>query len=150
MKKYLKNIALFLLFLFFYFLPALFFKTDKNYYNSLAKPFFAPKPIIFSLCWTILYVIFSVILVKILKKEYREGLVIMGINYFISFFFNFFFFVKQNLFLSFCDSFLCFCSGLLLFLYFMKKERYLAFSVTPYLLWTAFASVLMCSIYFLN
>ncbi len=74
MKKYLKNIALFLLFLFLYFLPALFFKTDKNYYNSLAKPFFAPKPIIFSLCWTILYVIFSVILVKILKKNIAKDL----------------------------------------------------------------------------
>lgn len=74
----------------------------------------------------------------------------MGINYFISFFFIFFFFVKQNLFLSFCNTFLSFCSGLLLFLYFMKKDRYLAFMVTPYLLWTGFASVLMCTIYFLN
>lgn len=150
MKKYLKNILLFLLFLFLYFLPTFIFKADKNYYNSLNKPFFSPKPIIFSLCWSILYIIFAILLIKILKKEFRQGLVIMGINYFISFFFNFFFFVKQNLFLSFCDTFLCFCSGLLLFLYFMKKDRYLAFMVTPYLLWTGFASGLMCTIYFLN
>ena len=144
MKKYLKNILLFLLLLFLYFLP------DNKYYDSLNKPFFAPKPIIFSLCWSILYIIFAILLIKILKKEFRQGLVIMGINYFISFFFIFFFFVKQNLFLSFCNTFLSFCSGLLLFLYFMKKDRYLAFMVTPYLLWTGFASVLMCTIYFLN
>lgn len=150
MKKYLKNILLFLLLLFLYFLPTLIFKADNKYYDSLNKPFFAPKPIIFSLCWSILYIIFAILLIKILKKEFRQGLVIMGINYFISFFFIFFFFVKQNLFLSFSNTFLSFCSGLLLFLYFMKKDRYLAFMVTPYLLWTGFASVLMCTIYFLN
>lgn len=150
MKKNLKKIALFLLFVFLYFLPVLIFKTDVGYYNKLIKPFFAPKPIIFSICWIILYLIFAFLLVKISKKEFREGLVILGINYFISFFFNYFFFVKQNLFLSFCDTFLCFCSGLLLFLYLMKKDRYLAFMTSPYLLWTGFASILMCTIYFLN
>lgn len=50
MKKYLKNILLFLLLLFLYFLPTLIFKADNKYYDSLNKPFFAPKPIIFSLC----------------------------------------------------------------------------------------------------
>lgn len=150
MKKYLKNIGLFLLFMLLYFLPTIIFKADKEYYFSLKKPFFAPSPIIFSICWTILYVIFSIILIKILKKEYREGIVILAINYIIGFFFNYFFFIKHNLFISFCDTFLCFCSGLLLFIYFMKKDRYLAFSVTPYLLWTAFASVLICTIFFIN
>ena len=133
MKKYLKNILLFLLLLFLYFLPTLIFKADNKYYDSLNKPFFAPKPIIFSLCWSILYIIFAILLIKILKKEFRQGLVIMGINYFISFFFIFFHPGSST-------------SSLMN----MKKDRYLAFMVSPYLLWTGFASVLMCTIYFLN
>lgn len=150
MKVNLKKIGLFILFLALYFLPVLFFKTDKVFYLNLKKTFFAPKPIIFSICWIILYIILAYFLVLILKKENREALVIMAINYIIAFFFNFFFFVKQNLFLAFCDTFLCFCSGLLVFLYFIKKDRYQAFILTPYLLWTGFASILMCTIYFLN
>ena len=89
MKKYLKNILLFLLLLFLYFLPTLIFKADNKYYDSLNKPFFAPKPIIFSLCWSILYIIFAILLIKILKKEFRQGLVIMGINFFLFYFFLF-------------------------------------------------------------
>ena len=107
MKKYLKNILLFLLLLFLYFLPTLIFKADNKYYDSLNKPFFAPKPIIFSLCWSILYIIFAILLIKILKKEFRQGLVIMGINYFISFFFIFFYLntPKSLLILQNCFSF---------------------------------------------
>lgn len=152
MKKFLKKALIFIILLGLYFLPTFIFRPDINFYNSISKPSYAPAPYIFSIAWSILYIIFSLFLSHNLidKKLDREVVVAFIINYFISFFFNYFFFKRKNLFLSFSDTFLSFSSGLLIFLILFKKNRYNALIITPYLLWTAFASVLMCHIFFLN
>lgn len=151
-KKIIQKSFLFLLILGLYFLPSILFKSSKEYYNSILKPVYAPRPYIFMLAWSILYIIFALFLsINLINKNLpRQLAVAFFINYIISFFFNYFFFIKNNLFLSFCDTFLSFSSGLLIFLILFKKNRYNALIITPYLLWTAFASILMCHIYFLN
>ncbi len=148
MRK-IKFVGLFIIILFMYFIPSFIFKNNKEFYNNLNKPFYAPSPILFSICWIILYIIFSIFIVISINKD-KEVLSLFIINYIISFFFNFFFFIKHNLFLSFCDTFLCFVTGTLIFSIICKKNRYQALCLTPYLLWTFFASVLMCHIYFIN
>lgn len=149
MKK-IKYVGLFFIILFVYFLPSLIFKNDKEFYINLNKPFYAPTPILFSICWIILYVILAIFIVISIKDKDTESLSLYFINYIIAFFFNYFFFIKKNLFLSFCTTFLCFVSGALIFSIIYKKNRYQALCLTPYLLWTVFATVLMCHIYFIN
>lgn len=149
MKK-IKYCGIFIIILILYFIPSLMFKNDKLFYINLNKPFYAPNPILFSICWIILYIIFSILIVISIKVKDKESLSLFFINYIIAFFFNYFFFIKHNLFLSFCDTFLCFVTGLLIFSVINKKNRYQALCLTPYLLWTLFASILMCHIYFIN
>ncbi len=152
MKKILKKVLIFLMLLGLYFLPTIIFRPNLDYYYNIVKPVYAPKPYIFTIAWSILYIIFSLFLSHNLieRKLERETIVAFVLNYVISFFFNYFFFKKNNLFLSFSDTFLSFSSGLLIFLILFKKNRYNALIITPYLMWTAFASVLMCHIFFLN
>lgn len=152
MNSFLKKLLLFILILFLYFLPSLLFRTDRNFYYSLNRPFYSPKPIVFFICWTILYVIFSYILTKKIteKSLSKESVIAFSINYFVSFFYNYAFFIKHNLFLSFAITLLSFLSGILIFITLLKQNRYNSFLVTPYLLWTLFASILMANIYIIN
>lgn len=149
MKK-IKYFCLFIGILLLYFIPSVIFKNDKDFYINLNKPFYAPSSILFSICWVILYIINSIFIVISIKNKDKETVSLFIINYIIAFFFNYFFFIKHNLFLSFCDTFLCFVTESLIVSILYKKNRYQALCLTPYLLWTFFASILMCHIYFIN
>lgn len=152
MKKILRNLALFLLILFLYYLPGLIWMTDSEYYLSLNIPPYAPSPLVFGITWGVLYLIFSIFLTYLLskKKITKEVMLSFVINYVISFFFNLVFFKLNNLFLTFSVTVLCAASGLLIFISLLKEKRVYAAFATPYLLWTIFASVLMAHIYFIN
>ncbi len=110
MKKWIKIILLFLLFLGLYFLPALLFPVNTEYYKSIQKPFYAPSPLLFGIAWPILYVIFSLYLsIKLVNKTITKSqMIYMFVNYGISFFFNKVFFIEKSLFLSFVVIFLFF------------------------------------------
>lgn len=152
MKKFFKGLALFLLFLFIYFIPALIFKSNPEYYASVNKPFYAPPMLLFAVVWPLLYAVFSILLaVKILNRTLtkEQGLYFL-LNYGISFFFNAVFFIQHQLFLSFAVTFLSFITGILLLFSLRKTSKSESLALIPYLLWTAYASVLMAHIYFIN
>ena len=54
-----KKIGRFLLFLLPWFISAIIFRSDTNYYQSLNKPFFAPPAFIFGIIWPILYILIT-------------------------------------------------------------------------------------------
>lgn len=152
MKSILKKIFTFLAILILYFLPTLIWRADKNFYKSLDLPSYAPSPIVFSIIWAILYVIFAGFLTyklynNTLSKETKIAFIL---NYLVSFFFNLVFFKMNHLFLSFAVTFLSFATGIMIFVSLLKENRYNKAAVTPYLLWTLFASILMGHIYFIN
>lgn len=152
MKSFIKKLVIFVCIFLLYSLPALIFKADKNFYNSIKKPFYAPKPIYFSIIWSVLYLIFSVYLaIKLTNKNIdKEAKISFIMNYIVSFFFNYVFFNLHNLFLAFGVTFLSFSTGIIIFISLLKKNRYEAAIITPYLIWTLFASVLSAHIYFIN
>lgn len=152
MKNFFKGLALFLLFLFIYFIPALVFKSNPEYYASLNKPFYAPPMLLFGIVWPILYAIFSIILaIRIRKRTLtKEQMLYFILNYGISFFFNKVFFINHQLFMSFVVTFLSFVTGLILFVSIRRTSKGEGLALLPYLLWTGFASVLMAHIYFIN
>lgn len=150
--KIIKAILLFLFLLGLYSLPALIFKSDVAFYNSLKKPIYAPPAILFGVIWPILYVIFSLYLtIKIINQQITKEMVLYFlINYGISFFFNKVFFIDKKLFLSFVVTFCSFLSGLFIFITTFKTSKKDFLFILPYLIWTGFASILMTHIYLIN
>lgn len=151
MKK-IKTFITFLIILLLYFIPAILFRSNQDYYNSLNKPIYAPKGYIFAIVWPILYLIFSIYLAfKIKNKALSKELAIYFIiNYIISFFFNKVFFIDKSLFLSFAVTFASFITGLFIFISSFKNKNKEFLVFIPYILWTMYASILMANIYLIN
>ena len=150
MKKILK----FILILIPWFLGGLFFRSDTIFYNSLNKPFFAPKSIVFPIVWTILYFLIAISIYLIFKNnklkdtpDYNKALLI---NYFSNQVFSFLFFTLKSPFLALIDTFIVFISSL--FLYYESKElnKTSAKLLIPYIIWNLFALILIITIFFLN
>lgn len=152
MKSFLKKLFIFVIILALYFLPSLIWMGDNDYYRSLNLPTYAPAPIVFTIAWSILYIIFaSFLTIKITNNNLiKEQMVGFIINYVISFFFNFTFFELKNLFLAFSITVLSCASAIYIFITLLKEKRRNALIITPYILWTLFASVLMGHIYLIN
>ncbi len=149
--KYLKLISIFILIFILYSIPG-FFLNDSEFYLSLNKPYWAFKPQTFMIVWITLFVINSLYLTyKIYKKSLNIELKASFImNYIVMFLFDLYFFKFNHLFLSFSLSIFSFTSGLLIFIFLLKENRYEASIITPYLLWTLLASILIGHMYFIN
>lgn len=151
-KKVVKIILLFAVLMLLYFLPALLFPSQPEYYRSLNQPFYAPPAILFAIMWPILYVIFALYLaVKYVNRTLsKEQMIYFVVNYLIGFFFNFVFFQNKNLFLTFGVTFFSFITGLFIAFTAYKEDTRQGLIFVPYLLWTFYASILMAHIYLIN
>jgi len=150
----MKKLFKFILILIPWFLGGLIFRSDTIFYKSLNKPFFAPKPIVFPIVWTILYILIAISIYLIFKdnklkntSNYNKSLLI---NYFSNQVFSFLFFTLKSPFLALIDTFIVFISSL--FLYYESKElnKTSAKLLIPYILWNLFATILIVSIFFMN
>lgn len=150
----MKKIFKFLIILLPWFIGGILFKSDIIFYKYLNKPSFAPKPIIFTIVWPILYILISISIYKIYKNnnykdtlEYNKALLV---NYFSNQIFSFLFFTIKSPFLALIDTFIVFITSL--FLYYETKEinKNSSMFLIPYILWNTFALALITSIFFLN
>ncbi len=150
----MKKIFKFLIILLPWFIGGILFKSDIIFYKYLNKPSFAPKPIIFTIVWPILYILISISIYKIYKNnnykdtpEYNKALLV---NYFSNQIFSFLFFTIKSPFLALIDTFIVFITSL--FLYYETKEinKNSSKFLIPYILWNTFALALITSIFFLN
>lgn len=157
LKNYIKNITFketFLLIgiVILYFLPFLIFGIDIEFYNSLKK--INVPPIVFSIVWTIIYLCMAVFIFwhsKIKNANKKKGFwIYLVINYLIESSYLPVFFNGQNLFLGFVICLLTFLTIVLVSMeaFVIKKESVLL--LIPYLLWSAFASILAMLIYIWN
>lgn len=145
-----KKILTYLLFLIPWFLSGLIFKSDTTYYNRLNLPIFAPKPIIFPIIWTILYILiaYSIYLVK--NKTTSNYKIYLIINYLSNQLFTFCFFILKNNFLAFTDTIIILISSLYLYLETNTIQEKASKYLIPYILWNIFALILIFSILILN
>lgn len=59
------------------FISSVFVQTDTEWFNSLVKPDFYPPPIVFSVVWSVIYVILAFVLAKLLLiKASRRTIVL--------------------------------------------------------------------------
>jgi len=150
MKKILK----FILILLPWFIGGILFRSDTIFYKSLNKPVFAPPSIVFPIVWSILYLLIAISIYLIVKdnklKDMPSYTKTLIINYFSNQVFSFLFFTIKSPFLALIDTFIVFISSL--FLYYESKElnKTSAKLLIPYIIWNAFALILIISIFFMN
>lgn len=150
----MKKIFKFLIILLPWFIGGILFKSDIIFYKYLNKPSFAPKPIIFTIVWPILYILISISIYKIYKnnnyKDTPEYNKVLLVNYSSNQIFSFLFFTIKSPFLALIDTFIVFITSL--FLYYETKEinKNSSMFLIPYILWNTFALALITSIFFLN
>ncbi len=153
MKKTIKNILIFLACLLPWFFSTL-FQGNNDFYRELYLPKFAPPPILFAIIWPILYILIAISIYLIVKKysfkdnkSYYYSLIV---NYIFNQSFTIVFFALESPFLGMVATVGSFISGLFLYAYSKELNKTSAYLLIPYLLWSAFASVLSFSIYFMN
>lgn len=147
-----KDILLMLGILLLYFLPMFFFKIDIEYYDSLKK--INIPPIVFSIVWTIIYLCMTLFIfwhLKIKNTHQRWAFwIYLILNYLTESSYIYVFFILHNLFLSFVVCLLTFLTITLVALEAFVIKKKTVYLLIPYLLWSAFASVLAVLIYIWN
>lgn len=150
----LKKVLTVLIILLPWFISGLLFSGNFEFYDTLTKPFYALPNYLFAPVWTILYVLITISVFRIVNryslnsiKEYRSSLIY---NYIFNQLFLFFFFTLKNPFLGFVDAVLIFITSL--FLYYETKELDTKASkfLLPYVFFNVYAVILSLSVYFLN
>ncbi|MBQ8292325.1 MAG: tryptophan-rich sensory protein [Bacilli bacterium] len=147
-----KDVLLMIGILILYFLPYLIFGVDLEFYNSLIK--INVPPFVFMVAWTIIYLCMALFVfwhLQIAKEEKNKTFwIYLVVNYLIESSYLPVFFVGHNLFLGFVVCILTFVTIVLVAIeaFAIKKES--VFLLIPYILWSAFASVLAMLIYIWN
>lgn len=145
-----KKLFIILLYLLPWFISAIIFKVDTNYYNSLNLPFFAPPAYIFAIIWPILYLLIAITLYKTLSlstNKYKKSLII---NYLSNQLYTFFFFILKNNPIALIDTIIVLISSIVLYKETNKINNKTSKYLIPYLIWNIFATILSITITIIN
>lgn len=129
--------------------------ATANWYENLAKPFFAPPSWIFGPVWAFLYVLiaisFSYIIYKVLNGEWSYTLLAITVaNLLSNALFSPLQFTFKNNTLALIDIFVVLISLIVLIRMVYPLNKIIAYMQIPYLLWVSFATLLQISITYLN
>ncbi|MBQ6284985.1 MAG: tryptophan-rich sensory protein [Bacilli bacterium] len=153
-KKYIKDILLFIGILFLWLLSGLIFKYNKEYYEMLNLPFFALPGKLISIIWFIIYILITISIILVSKKtnilKNNDYLYILLTNYFSNELFMYFFFYLMSPFLGFAVTTTTFLSSIFLFLETKKIDKKASFFLIPYMIYGLYAFILMATTYFMN
>ena len=136
-------------------LAAVFTKDNRNIYDYITLPVFAPPAWIFPVVWVILYILMGVsagLMWTAPRKDHKKPgaqfyfFLQLGVNFFWSIiFFNFMAFKA-----SFVWLILLLGLIIIMFLSFFKISKISAYLLLPYIIWVIFAGALNLSIALLN
>lgn len=125
----------------------------NNYSNNLIKPSFAPPSFLFSIVWTILYILMGISSYKIYESMscYKGTcLLLYGLNLVLNFLWPIIFFNLEARLFAFIFIIFLDIVVLLMILCFYGIDKKSAYLQIPYFVWLLFASILNFSVYFLN
>ena len=153
-KKYLKYILLFTGILFCWLLSGLVFRYNDEYYKMLKLPSFALPGIYISIIWFIIYILITISIILVIKKENilknNDYLYILLTNYFSNQLFMYFFFYLMSPFLGFAVTTITFLSSIFLFIETKKISTKASSFLIPYMIYGLYAFILMSTVYFMN
>lgn len=126
-----------------------------TWYQTLAKPSWAPPAEVFGPVWTALYILiavsFGVVLYEVLNKKWKSKTFLpFGLNLLFNFAFTPIQFGLRNNLLAALDVLLVLGTLLWAMKVIYPKHKCLAYIQVPYLLWVSFATILQLTITALN
>lgn len=155
MKKYWPKLVTFFVVLLAYFLPSIIFPMDTEFYKSLNGPKLPPW--VFAVAWLIIYITMSIFVTIFIfySKEHKNNetkriTIFLIINYLIQATFLPVFFLAKNLFLAYVVTLFTFITALIVALESLLVNKKLTILTLPYLLWSAFASIISILVYLQN
>lgn len=146
----IKKILKYVLYLLPWFFSSILSIGHYKYYNSLNLPFFAPPNILFSIIWSILFILIAYTIYKIYPTSDKYYKKVLLINYFSCQLFTILFFNLENLFLAFIDTVIVFISSLYLYEATHNYDKKLSKFLIPYIIWNLFALILSLTITVMN
>ena len=153
-KKYLKDIILFIIILFFWLISGLLFKFNPEFYFGLKLPNIAISGKVISIIWFIIYILTTISIIIVSKKtnilKNNDYLYILIINYLSNELFVYFFFTLMSPFLGFVITTINTMSTIFLFIETKKISKKSSYFIIPYLIYSIYAFILMSSVYFMN
>jgi len=133
-------------------LSTLIIKDNLDIYSSINLPDFAPPSFLFGIVWTALYVLMGVSFYLILNKSTKknEAVYYFILQLFVNFLWPIVFFNFRLFWLAFALIVLLLYLIIMMIISFYKISKPAAILQIPYLIWTAFATVLNLAIAILN
>lgn len=132
----------------------LFTSMGMETYNQAVKPTLTPPAIVFSIVWTVLYVLMGISAARIWlsppTKERNHGLIIFGAQLFFNFFWSLIFFNLEAYGFAFFWILILWALIIGMIYIFNKTDRLAAFLQIPYLIWVTFATYLNFMVWLLN
>lgn len=122
-----------------------------NWFKTLKKPLLNPPSYIFSIAWSILYILIGVSYYLALKDKPIAYWIIPLIHLYINYSFTPMMFIYKRLFESAFITLLTLITLIIVMILFYSYKKYISvYLLIPYLLWILFANYLAWSYYFLN
>lgn len=134
-------------------LPSLFIYGSIGSYDSLNKPLLSPPSIIFPIVWSILYILMSISIYRVMMSENinkDEAKLIYFIQLITNALWTSIFFYFKEYFLSFLWIIMLIVFVSAMFIKFLKIDKVSAYIQIPYLIWLLFAAYLNFGIFVLN
>ena len=153
-KKYLKEIILFIVILLFWLLSGFIFKYNNSFYSLLKLPSFTLPGVYISIIWFIIYILTTISIIIVSKKtnilKNNDYLYILLTNYISNQLFAYFFFTLMSPFLGFAVTTTVFLSTIFLYIETKKISIKASYFLIPYIIYGLYAFILMATIYFMN
>ena len=131
-------------------ISSLLINTQSKWFVSLAKPTFMPPPIVFTLAWTVIYVLMALIITKTLKeKNYKLLYLWISLNV-LNILWTLFFSRLQMPLIGIIILAIATAISIILSFIYTKRNDYLWALTLPIALWYIFALFLNYSIIMLN
>lgn len=147
MKEKLKNIFIFLMPAIVGLVSTLF--MNKDFFDTVNQPSFAPPKILFPIVWTILYLLMGVSLYRMYKINKKKTL-IFGIQLALNMLWVILFFGFNLFLVSFIELIILDIVIIYIILDYYSYDKISSLVLVPYLLWSCFASYLNWAIFLLN
>ena len=128
-------------------------RENMAVYDAIAKPPFAPPPILFPIVWTVLFLLMGVS-AKLVEDtpapDQNAALAVYYLQLVVNFFWPILFFNKRAFFIAFIWLVLLWLLITVMVVRFYRIRPVAGLLQLPYLVWVTFAGVLNFSIYWLN
>ncbi len=135
------------------FLSGLTSQNTLGIYESLNLPDLYPPGYLFSIVWTILYILMGISLYMVLNSPMKRDILtlgVFGIQLVLNFAWTPVFFVMSNYLAAFILLVIIWVFAALMIYFFYKADKKSGLLQIPYLVWLTFAAYLSYSVYVLN